>query len=85
MPHGCHLFKWPADNCEFWRAKIGRNRERDARTLVALNDVGWRVMTVWECALRGRGRHPIDQAVSAIEVWVREATGNGELSGRLPE
>ena len=41
----------PKANAAYWSAKIGRNRERDARNLQALTDAGWRVETVWECEL----------------------------------
>lgn len=50
--HDCHLFKWPKTREEFWREKIGRNRERDRLAVEALHDQGWRVVTLWECQLR---------------------------------
>src|SRR5687768_4664916 len=54
--HGCHLFKWPKSNVEFWRAKLHGNSERDGRTTSQLRELGWRVLIIWECALRGPGR-----------------------------
>ena len=42
----------PRDNAEYWRAKIGRNRARDARHALALAALGWRVLTVHECELK---------------------------------
>lgn len=39
----------PKTNADYWRAKIARNRERDARALAALEDMGWRCVTIWEC------------------------------------
>lgn len=36
-------------NTEWWRAKIARNRERDARVQADLRTAGWRVFCVWEC------------------------------------
>ena len=42
----------PQANADYWRNKIERNRARDARVEAALTDAGWRVLTVWECALR---------------------------------
>lgn len=47
--HGCpaHI-TWPQANAEWWRAKITRNRERDRRVDVALNEAGWAVIRVWE-------------------------------------
>lgn len=50
--HGCHLFKWPATRAEWWREKIGANRERDRRNAGELATLGWAVLTVWECELR---------------------------------
>ncbi len=45
----------PKANAEYWGAKIGRNRERDAAHEAALALLGWRVVTVWECAIRTEG------------------------------
>ena len=55
--HGCfwhghtdgHL---PHSNVEFWRTKIERNKQRDARNKEELKRMGWRVMTIWECQLK---------------------------------
>lgn len=55
--HNCPLFRWPATRPEFWREKIGRNRANDERAVQALTASGWRVGTVWECALRGADRN----------------------------
>jgi DNA mismatch endonuclease (patch repair protein) len=51
--HECRLFKWPKSNVDFWKNKIEGNCERDARQMTQLRDRGWRVIVVWECALRG--------------------------------
>ena len=60
LVHGCywhmHTCKrgrsTPTTNAAFWRAKRGRNRTRDRRTLAALRRAGWRVLVVWECQTR---------------------------------
>ena len=44
----------PKANADYWRAKIARNRARDAATLEALKAMGWRTAVVYECALRDR-------------------------------
>ena len=49
---GCHYFRIPKTNTNFWQAKIERNRERDAAVRQRLVESGWRVLTVWECATR---------------------------------
>ena len=48
----CRLAYMPASNRGFWRAKLGRNVERDKENRRALRRLGWRVFVVWECATR---------------------------------
>jgi DNA mismatch endonuclease (patch repair protein) len=48
-PRGARL---PKANADYWRAKIGRNRARDAASLKALEAMGWRAIVVYECALK---------------------------------
>ena len=42
----------PKQNRDYWTAKIGRNRARDARTQAALEAAGWTPVTLWECELK---------------------------------
>lgn len=46
----------PKTNVEYWRAKIARNRERDAEAGANLDRLGWRCLAVWECELRDHDR-----------------------------
>ncbi|APR35382.1 very short patch repair endonuclease [Paraburkholderia sp. SOS3] len=68
--HDCHLFKWPQTRVEFWREKIGRNRSNDAKVTAALRERGWRVATVWECALRGANRD-LDGVLRRLVDWLQ--------------
>lgn len=70
--HDCPMFKWPTTRAEFWKEKIGGNRRRDLGTLEALHVRGWRVLVVWECALRAPGRRPLRDVLSGCEVFVRD-------------
>ena len=51
--HGCprHL-RMPQGNRKYWQFKIGRNRRRDRDTNHELKRRGWRVLRIWEHALR---------------------------------
>ncbi|MCL2124291.1 MAG: very short patch repair endonuclease [Desulfovibrionaceae bacterium] len=49
---GCKRATIPATNTEFWRTKITGNKERDTRTLAALEDLGYRCLTIWQCEMR---------------------------------
>lgn len=43
----------PKANADYWAGKIGRNRARDEAARTALEAAGWRVVTVWECEMKG--------------------------------
>jgi DNA mismatch endonuclease, patch repair protein len=58
--HGCpRCFKMPGDNRTYWNIKILTNRRRDRRRSRQLRSLGWRVLRIWEHALKspeGRSR-----------------------------
>lgn len=68
--HDCALFRWPSTREEFWRSKIGGNIARDRRVTAQLLDQGWRVLNVWECALKGREKMPLEEALTACATFV---------------
>ena len=68
--HECHLFKWPSTRPEFWRAKIARNCEVDQAAEQRLLATGWRVATIWECALKGKSRLTLDDVVQRCADWL---------------
>ncbi len=80
--HHCHLFKMPSTRQEFWKQKIGRNKERDAETILELNIQGWRVLTVWECALKGKTRLPEGRVIDLAAEWLLNGTENLEIEGK---
>jgi len=54
--HDCHLCKMPKSRVEFWEQKLRANKERDLNAINALVSDGWRVIVVWECALKGKNK-----------------------------
>ena len=68
--HDCHLFKWPKTRSDFWRRKIYGNFARDREHQQALADGGWRVATIWECALKVRARLPIQAIAQRCAAWL---------------
>jgi DNA mismatch endonuclease (patch repair protein) len=80
--HECPLFKWPSSNVRFWRKKIERNREVDRTAREALEALDWRILTVWECALKGPGRLPIDRVVGQAARWLSSGSRRSEIVGR---
>lgn len=79
--HDCHLFRWPATREEFWRRKLGRNRERDEEIKEALVSEGWRVLLVWECALKGKTRKSLPDVIDYIADWLDNGASSGEIKG----
>jgi len=77
--HECHLFKLPKTRPEFWQAKIGGNRSRDETTLDRLHADGWRVLTIWECALKGIHRRELSDVIAAAGRWLDEGSGDLEI------
>lgn len=49
---GCRFFVMPKSNIEFWTEKISKNIARDKVTNIELENLGWNVITVWECDLK---------------------------------
>lgn len=80
--HDCHLFKWPATRQAFWKQKIEGNRARDARNLADLRADGWRILTVWECAIKGRAKMPLERVVAKAATWLGGGRGALVLAGR---
>lgn len=80
--HGCSLFKWPKTRAAFWKDKIDRNMARDRQALAALKADGWRVLVVWECALKGRQKRNLPDVLDGAEAFIR---GSGKAFAEIAE
>jgi len=80
--HHCPFFRLPATRPEFWEAKIARNRENDRCAQDALAAAGWRVGTVWECALRGRNAIDDEDLTRCIITWLRSDSPVLEIAAK---
>ena len=47
--HGCKNTVIPKTRTKWWTAKLAGNRSRDERIRLRNEELGWRVITVWEC------------------------------------
>ena len=65
--HDCKWFKWPRTNADFWKEKITKNVERDARNAELLKEAGWKVLTVWECELKENKEETLNNLTSLIK------------------
>ena len=77
--HDCHLFKLPASRTEFWAEKIRRNRERDAAAIGIVTSTGWRVLTAWECTMRGRTKMRSEELLQDVSCWIMSGDAVAEV------
>jgi DNA mismatch endonuclease, patch repair protein len=79
--HNCHLFKWPSTRPEFWETKIHRNVEVDKRNYKELKKEGWYILTIWECALKGKTRRSLEEVIDSTIHWLEYETRDRQIKG----
>ncbi|EKO3491069.1 DNA mismatch endonuclease Vsr [Vibrio fluvialis] len=77
--HNCILFNIPKSRTAFWRNKLQRNVERDRYVLKQLAGSGIRVLIVWECSMRGKGRLPEGIPAQLASVWLKSSMPFGVI------
>lgn len=61
-------------------AKLRGNVERDQRAVSKLAEMGWRVLNVWECAMRDPEAATV--LPKALQQWINSGVSFGEISAR---
>ena len=80
--HDCHLFKWPKTRGQFWKTKIHKNQDNDRKALKSLDESRWRVLVVWECAIKGKERIDPKNVITDISQWLKSEETFNEIKGR---
>lgn len=73
--HGCfwHLHQAcrdgtiPKTSTDHWKAKLERNVVRDKEHVQRLEEMNWRVMTIWECEIQKNLDEVINRVVSFLK------------------
>ena len=52
----CGIARVPKTNQAYWLPKLERNRRRDAEIQAKLEELGWKVLVLWECQLEPKER-----------------------------
>lgn len=81
--HDCALFRAPDTRAAFWSEKIEGNRRRDQVVAEKLADEGWRQLTIWECAFRGRGSIGLPTVLERASNWIAGTESTGEIRGMV--
>ena len=78
---GCPVHRIPGTRREFWESKLNANVERDERDQLQLVAAGWRVLVVWECALRGSRKLPLQELVQRCRRFLTSKVTHKEIEG----
>lgn len=79
---GCKYATTPSTRTEFWSAKLQANFARDRRNVERLAEMGWRVLCIWECSMRG-----VEATGSLRETmrrWIQSDAQFGEIGSPSP-
>lgn len=79
---GCRYATMPSTRAEFWQRKFEANIARDAAVRSILLVAGWRVATLWECALRKPQQ--VELAADKLGMWLVSSCLEFEL-GSVPK
>lgn len=74
---GCKYAYTPKTRVQFWRKKFEGNVVRDRRNELALSELGWRTMVIWECETKDH-----QDVAARIESFLRGSDPDMEGSTR---
>ena len=77
--HDCALFRLPATRTDWWRQKLTENRLRSEAAEDFLRELGWRVVIVWECSLKGQAKLEPGEVLDKFTSWLAGSTSFLEI------
>lgn len=77
--HNCYLFKPPKTRTDFWLNKIAENHQRDIKIINKLISQEWKVLIIWECAIRGKNKLSDLMLSERIEEWLCAHSYSAEI------
>jgi DNA mismatch endonuclease (patch repair protein) len=60
---GCKYYVVPKTKTEWWLKKINGNIANDHKAYNRLEELGWKVIEIWECDLKA---HPVDKTLAKL-------------------
>ena len=67
MHSGCKIARIPKSNTEFWIAKLNHNVEKDYKNKHLLEELGWKVITIWECEIENDHDETIQRIILELQ------------------
>ena len=66
MHEGCKQGRLPKSNIDYWRVKLEKNVENDNIHKAQLAEMGWNVITLWECELNKNFDETMDNLINSL-------------------
>lgn len=63
----CREGRIPSTNSKFWEEKLSKNVEKDKRHTKALQELGWKVIVIWECEIEKNIEQVLDKLIFDIK------------------
>ena len=77
----CSLFRIPRSQEDFWAEKIAANRTRDIQAEAAIRKLGWKSITVWEFAMKGRSALAGDRLKEVLLAAIASPNEGSQIRG----
>ena len=68
----CRLARMPKSRVAYWREKLEANKRRDDENVRRLNELGWRVLVVWECQMKEKA---LNEVSNVVRRFLADGTG----------
>lgn len=69
----CRLARMPKSRVAFWREKLEANKQRDEENMSRLNELGWRVLVIWECQMKEKD---LNEVSNVVRRFLADGTGD---------
>lgn len=73
---GCRYSTTPATRRDFWEHKFRQNEDRDRKVKRELFEAGWRIGTIWECAIKREGA---ERGAAQVANWLNSLESSLEI------
>jgi DNA mismatch endonuclease, patch repair protein len=74
---GCRFCYTPKSRTDFWSEKFDANKVRDRKRTQDLKDLGWRVLTIWECETKHQ-----EVLAETLDKYLKKSRGQGADGSR---
>lgn len=78
----CKLATTPKTRQDFWQVKFEKNIENDRKHTHELQEMGWNVITVWECEIKDDLEKTVDKIEKSIKQKSQDHHCDDEEYGR---